>query len=71
MIKLGNKVKDDITGFKGVVIGRSEYLYDNEKVLIQPEKLQSDGKPAVSEWFGVLRVSLLTEENTLGFKQKE
>ncbi|MCK5558785.1 MAG: hypothetical protein KAJ01_10415 [Candidatus Hydrogenedentes bacterium] len=50
MIKLGDKVKDRISGFEGVAIGRAEYLYGCVQILVQPESLQESGQPTASRW---------------------
>lgn len=50
MIKLGDRVKDSISGYEGVVIGKAEYLYGCVQILVQPESLQENGKPAASRW---------------------
>jgi len=50
MIELGDRVKDKISGLKGIVVGISNYLYGCKRVSIQPEEAK-DGKPA--EWYTV------------------
>ena len=60
-IKLGNRVKDSITGFTGIVIGRNEWLYGCEQILIQPDKLK-DGVPVKAEWFDEQRIVLLSNK---------
>ncbi len=50
MVKLGDRVKDRISGFKGVVTGRTEYLYGCIRLMVEPEGLH-DGKPIDSQWF--------------------
>lgn len=55
MVKLGTKVKDALTGFEGIAIGRSEYLYGCHQVLIKPQELK-DGKPIEGEWVDEQRV---------------
>ena len=42
--ELGDRVKDKITGLKGIVIGRYEYLYGCVRMAVQPEE-GKDGKP--------------------------
>ena len=44
-IKLGQKVKDSITGYTGIVIARSEWLYGCIRITVQSEKLQDNGFP--------------------------
>ena len=44
-INLGDVVKDTLTGLKGTVIGRTEWLYGCVRVIIQPTGVK-DGKTA-------------------------
>jgi hypothetical protein len=44
MINLGDRVRESITGFAGIVTARYEYLYGCVRVAVQPEKLAKDGK---------------------------
>ena len=57
-IKLGDLVKDKITGFKGVCTGLFEYLNGCVRVSIQPEELK-DGKPIESHVFDVEQVEVV------------
>lgn len=50
MIQLGQKVKDKITGFTGIVIGRAEYLTGCNQFGVQPE-VGKDGKVEGATWF--------------------
>lgn len=43
-IKLGDKVKDSVTGFKGVAIGRTTWLYGCDRITVQPEGVNKEGK---------------------------
>ena len=45
MVKLGDRVKDKISGLKGIVVARTEWLYGCVRVTIQPEEVK-EGKPA-------------------------
>ncbi len=49
MIKLGDKVKDSITGFEGVASGKCEYLNGCVSWEVRPTKLK-DGEIVKSEW---------------------
>lgn len=42
MIKLGQEVKDRITGFKGIAVADTTYLQGCNRILVQP-KLNKDG----------------------------
>ena len=50
MVELGDRVKDKITGLKGIAVGVTNYLYGCRRISVQPEQ-GKDGKPA--EWFTV------------------
>ena len=45
MVKLGEKVRDKITGLEGIAIGRHEWLHGCVRISIQPQEVK-DGKPA-------------------------
>ena len=45
MVELGDRVKDKITGLKGIAVGITNYLYGCKRVAVQPET-EKDGKPA-------------------------
>ena len=57
MIKLGDKVKDNITWFEGVATARAEYLNGCISVLVQPAKLKEDGSPVEDKWFDEQRLT--------------
>ena len=48
-IKLGQRVRDRLTGLEGTVISRTEFLYGCVRVGIQPLEVK-DGKPVDSSW---------------------
>jgi hypothetical protein len=43
-IQLGDVVKDRISGFSGVVIGITQWMYGCRRISVQPQELK-DGKP--------------------------
>ncbi len=57
MINLGDEAKDSITGFKGMIIGRCEYLNGCVRFLIQPKKLK-DEKMIEAEWIDVQQIEV-------------
>lgn len=61
MVKLGNKVRDAITGFAGIATGRTVYLYGCAQILITPDRLAEDGKRLDGEWFDEQRVETIEE----------
>lgn len=58
IIRLGDRVKDRMTGFEGIVTGTHRFLTGCMKVTVQPEGLK-DGKPIDSQWFDIQQVKLL------------
>lgn len=43
-VELGDKVKDVVTGFEGVVIGITQWLTGCDTCSVQPGKISKDGK---------------------------
>ncbi len=50
MIVLGQQVRCRVTGFRGVVIGRGEYLYASPRLWIQSETVNDSGQPKDALW---------------------
>ena len=65
MIRLGDKVRDNITGFTGVATGRTEYLYGCVRICIEPAELH-DGKPVEALWFDEQRLDAASGAKTGG-----
>ena len=63
-IGLGEEVRDTHTGFRGVVTGKSSFLYATSTVLVVPSDLKDDGLPSVGQWFDLARVERVTEKDT-------
>ena len=42
-IELGDEVWDSISGFRGIVISRTEYLHGCVRMQVQPNKVKDDG----------------------------
>ncbi len=60
MVKLGNKVRDLITGFSGTAIARTEYLYGCVHICVAPP-VGGDGKRVEPEWFDEQRVEVVED----------
>ncbi len=43
-INLGDEVRDIVTGFKGVAVGRTTWLSGCDRITIQPKGVNKDGK---------------------------
>lgn len=57
-VKLGDKVRDVITGFEGINTGWLQYIHGCKRVLIAPP-VDKDGKLLESQWFDEQRVELV------------
>lgn len=49
-IELGSAVKEKVTGFKGIVVGKTEWLNGCIRFGVQSPNLH-DGKPVDIQWF--------------------
>ncbi len=57
MIKLGQKAKDKITGFEGIITGHVEYLYGCDQYGLTPEV--KDGKLGETNYFDKGRIEII------------
>lgn len=57
-IQLGSKVRDDITGFEGIVTGRADYITGCRQYLITPKGTKT--KRNDSSWFDEDRLRVLS-----------
>lgn len=64
MIPLGSRVRDSITGYTGIAIGRTEWLHGCARIGIEREVLDKDKKPIPAEWFDEQRVVVVKELKT-------
>lgn len=62
---LGKKVKDKISGFKGVVVGETRWLWGCLRVGVERRKVNNDGKVSDPEWFDVDRVEVIAGSKTM------
>lgn len=56
MLNLGDRAKDVISGFSGIVVGRTTWLYGCDRVGLQGEKLGKDGRVSDVQWFDAAQV---------------
>ncbi len=61
-IKLGSRVRDNITGFTGIATGKVEFLHGCTRILIEPEKLEDNGKPVEGQYFDEQRVEVVKDK---------
>lgn len=59
MIKLGDKVKDTVSGMVGIAISRTEFLHGCVRVGVQPQELH-EGKPIEAVWIDEPQLDLVT-----------
>lgn len=57
-IPLGAKVKDKLSSFHGVAVGRAEYLFCATHVQVQSETLNAEGK-APMDWIEEARLQVI------------
>jgi hypothetical protein len=69
-IKLGDRVKDNITGFQGIVTAKTDWKNGCTRFGIQSEKLH-DGKPIEVEWFDEDQCSIVLEDAAPNGKREE
>ena len=57
MIELGDKVRDTLTGFEGIAVAKTYWLYGCVRIGVERAKLDKDGNPAEQElWFDEQRI---------------
>lgn len=59
-INLGDKVKDTVTGFKGIAVGRTVWLHGCSRIVVQPEGLTKDGKLFETQSFDEPQLVVIT-----------
>lgn len=57
-INLGDTVRDTITGFEGVVIAATEFMYGCRRLSVQPKELK-DGQLREAETFDELQLEVV------------
>ena len=59
---LGDKVKDDLTGFTGIVYNRTQWLHNCNVYGIKPLALDKEGEPRKHQHFDEPQLSLVEEQ---------
>lgn len=59
MIQLGDRVRDEVSGFEGVVLAKLESLHEAPSCRVHPSELSRDGKIIDSVWFEDTRLKVL------------
>lgn len=58
MVNLGDEVQDTVTGFKGIVVAKTDYIHGCTRVAVQP-KVGKDGKVPDSATFDAPALKIL------------
>ena len=66
-MKLGDRVQDTISGFKGILVCDAMWLNGCRRVTVQPEELK-DGLPIESRTFDVEQLKLVKANIAVGPK---
>lgn len=61
MALLGEKARDPLSGFEGIVVARTEWLYGCVRLALQPRGLH-EGKPIEAQWFDQAQVEVVEEK---------
>lgn len=56
--KLGDLVRDRVSGMDGIVTGIAHYLFTNPSVMVVPQ-VSNDGVPAAGTWLDMPRVEVV------------
>ena len=59
MIELGDEVRCKISGLRGIVTGRCDYLNGCTQFLVKPRKLTTDGEPVKSKWIDDVQLKII------------
>ncbi len=68
-IELGKVYRDKITGFQGVAISKTEFLYACERIGLQPQDLK-DQKPLDPSYFDIYQLEPVAEKKDVDFSPK-
>lgn len=58
MKNFGKKAKDKVTGFKGIITARIDYMYGCAQYCLTPE-IDKEGKKKEGEWFDEGRIEII------------
>lgn len=57
-MRFGDRARDKVTGFEGIVIGRTEWITGCDQYALQPQGVNTDGKKFEAVWFDVQRLEV-------------
>ena len=61
MIKLGQEVRDRVTGFQGIVVVIADHLYGCVRIGVQPQGMDKDGRKFDDAFFDVSALEVIGE----------
>lgn len=61
-VKLGDEVRDKISGFEGVIVARTEYLWGCVQYAVASRRLKDSGEVLDWLWLDVDRVEIVQRE---------
>ncbi len=64
MIKLGDEVKDMVSGFQGIAVARYQYIQGCNRICVQPP-VDEDGKLPVTENFDEPQLEVVQKEKVV------
>jgi hypothetical protein len=67
-MKLGDEVRDKISGLTGIVVCRTEWLHGCIRLGVQPKEVK-DGKPVDASYFDELQLELVKDEGVVNKPQ--
>lgn len=67
-MKLGDEVKDELTGYKGILVGITEWLYGCKRAGVVKQTLNKDGKAEETVWFDFDQLKLVKAGKIKGVK---
>ena len=67
-IQTGDRVKDTITGYTGIVVGITYYIHGCRRIGVMSQKLSADGKPCEPVWLDEPQLVMLKRKAVNPFK---
>lgn len=58
-IELGDKVKDKISDFSGIVSTKATYLHESTRFGVTPTELDKDGNKRHTSWFDETAIEII------------
>ena len=60
--QLGDRARDVISNFEGIVVATTDWLYGCRRITLAPEKVQADGKLGDNLTFDVDQIHVIVRE---------